>query len=185
VKAAAAMLAAGGTMSLDAVAKMASVTRLTIYNQFGLRRALLEAVFDDLAECGGLHRIPGAMTISDPHAALRQIVAIFCEFWSGAPRALVRLQGAAAGDPEFSASLRARSERRRHLLTVLVERMGEGSLRRPGNLVDVVDTLFALTSLAFFSELTANGRSASAACRLIQDLAMEVVQEALLVNPRD
>jgi len=185
VKAAAATLAAGGTMSLDAVAKRARVTRLTVYNQFGSRRALLEAVFDDLATRGGLHRISGVMANSDAYQALRQIVAIFCDFWSGTPGALVRLQGAAAGDAEFAASLRARNERRRKLLTVLVDRMGEGSPRRPGTVVEVVDTLFALTSFAFFSELTANGRSASAACRLIQGLAMDVVGRALPVERRD
>jgi len=35
--------------SLDAVARKARVTRLTVYNQFGSRRALLEEVFDDIA----------------------------------------------------------------------------------------------------------------------------------------
>src|SRR5262249_7984800 len=182
VKAAATTLATGRTMSLDAVAKKARVTRLTVYNQFGSRRVLLEAVFDDLAARGGLHRIPGAMASPDAYAALQQIVAIFCDFWSGTPGALVRLQGVAAGDAEFAASLRARNERRRQLLTVLVNRMGERSPKRPGMVADVVDTLFALTSFAFFSELTANGRSASAACRLIQSLVMDVVGRAPLVK---
>src|SRR5579872_2046609 len=40
--------------SLDAVARKAHVTRLTVYNQFGSRRRLLEAVFDDHAARGGL-----------------------------------------------------------------------------------------------------------------------------------
>lgn len=176
VKAAAAMLAAKGAMSLDAVARKARVTRLTVYNQFGSRRALLEAVFDDLAARGGLHRIPGAMSGPDPYVALRQIVGIFFEFWSGAPEALVRLQGAAASDAEFAASLRARNERRRHLLTVLIERMDEGKPTRPNKVGEAVDILFALTSFAFYAELTANGRSASAACRLIQNLAIDVVK---------
>jgi hypothetical protein len=35
------------------------------------------------------------------------------------------------------------------------------------------------------SELTANGRSASAACRLIQSLAMDVVRRAPLVKRSD
>src|SRR5262247_3862714 len=77
VKAAATTLATGRTMSLDAVAKKARVTRLTVYNQFGSRRALLEAVFDDLAARGGLHRIQEAMAVTDPHEALRCIIAIF------------------------------------------------------------------------------------------------------------
>src|SRR5215813_6538742 len=82
VKAAATMLAAKGAMSLDAVARKARVTRLTVYNQFGSRRALLEAVFDDLAARGGLHRIPGAMSSDDPEAGLLKIISTFCDFWS-------------------------------------------------------------------------------------------------------
>jgi AcrR family transcriptional regulator len=52
--------------SLDAIAKAADVTRLTVYNQFGSRRGLLEAVFDDIARRGRLHRLNDAMAESDP-----------------------------------------------------------------------------------------------------------------------
>src|SRR5579871_5367050 len=68
--------------SLEAVARAAKVTRLTVYNQFGSRRALLENVFDALAERGGLHQIGLAMAEADPHAGLRRMVDIFCDFWS-------------------------------------------------------------------------------------------------------
>src|SRR3982074_1387008 len=43
--------------SIESVAKQAGVTRLTVYNQFGSRRGLLEAVFDHLAQRGRLQRI--------------------------------------------------------------------------------------------------------------------------------
>jgi len=39
------------------------VTRLTVYNQFGSRRGLLEAVFDNIARQGGLHEIADAMAM--------------------------------------------------------------------------------------------------------------------------
>src|SRR5215467_7120304 len=129
LKAAGAMLAAPGGISLDAVAKRAGVTRLTVYNQFGSRRALLEAVFDDMAERGGLNRIRKAMTRPDPNAALQEIVSIFCEFWSTHRGALWRLHAATATDPEFQESLRARNERRRHLLSVVVDRIIGGAKR--------------------------------------------------------
>src|SRR6185437_8894626 len=69
---------AGGRFSLEAVAQAAGVTRLTVYHQFGSRRALLESAFDMLATRGGLHRIRDAMTDRDPHAGLQHLVAIFC-----------------------------------------------------------------------------------------------------------
>src|SRR4030081_219250 len=73
------------TFSLDAVAKGAGVTRLTVYHQFGSRRGLLEAVFDDIAERGGLTEIADAMAMPDPRAALDRLVEIFCAFWSRDP----------------------------------------------------------------------------------------------------
>ena len=49
--------------SLDVVAKAAGVTRLTVYNQFGSRRGLLEAVFDDIAHQGGLFELAEAPAV--------------------------------------------------------------------------------------------------------------------------
>src|SRR3979490_1852158 len=94
------------TFSLDAVAKAAGVTRLTVYHQFGSRRGLLEPVFDDIAERGGLTEIADAMAMPDPRAALDRLVEIFCAFWSRGPAA-GRLNEAMATDPEFAPGLRA------------------------------------------------------------------------------
>src|SRR5262249_60192298 len=44
--------------SLQAVAEKAGVTRLTVFNRFGSRRALLEAGFDETAGRGGGYRPP-------------------------------------------------------------------------------------------------------------------------------
>jgi AcrR family transcriptional regulator len=179
LKAARAMLAARDGISLDAVAKRAGVTRLTVYNQFGSRRALLEATFDHMAERGGLHRIREAMTNPDPHSALQQIVTIFCDFWSLHREALWHLHAASATDPEFEESLRARNERRRGLLSVLVGRIIKGDRRRPEVTTELVDVLFALTGIAFYWELTARGYQANSACRIIQTLVADVVQRTL------
>src|SRR6195256_1705254 len=107
------------TFSLDAVAKAAGVTRLTVYHQFGSRRGLLEAVFDDIAQRGGLTEIAGAMAMADPRAALDRLVEVFCAFWSRDP-AVGRLHEAMATDPEFAQALLERNERRRKTFTALV-----------------------------------------------------------------
>src|SRR5215831_21218833 len=108
--------------SLEAVAKKAGVTRLTVYNQFGSRRALLEAVFDERAVRGGLHRLVEAMATSDPHDGLLQVTAIFCEFWTFDPGTLGLLHAAGASDPDLAQSVGERNERRRRLLAALVRR---------------------------------------------------------------
>src|SRR5213596_1054922 len=83
--------------SLDGVARAAGVTRLTVYNQFGSRRGLLEAVFDEIAREGGLYGIADAMTMTDPREALDHLVEIFCSFWNRDP-AVGRLHDAMATD---------------------------------------------------------------------------------------
>ena len=179
--------------SLEAVAKAAGVTRLTVYNQFGSRRAVLEAVFDAVAVRGGLHRLIEAMAAPDPHAALARIITIFCEFWSFDPGALGLLHAVGSGNPEFAESVNARNERRRKLLLSVVRRIAEGtpvrhaplrhaplrhaSLRQKAQR-DLVDVLFALTSFTFFAQLATEGRTAEAACRMVQDLAQDAVRRA-------
>ncbi len=58
------------SFSLGAVAKAAGVTRLTVYHQFGSRRGLLEAIFDQIAERGdpAVGRLHEAMA-TDPEFA--------------------------------------------------------------------------------------------------------------------
>jgi len=160
------------SLSLESVAAQAGVTRLTVYNQFGSRRGLLEAVFDDVALRGGLHRLPEAMAEQDPRAALRRLVAIFCEFWYFNRRMLGQIIGAGVADRRLEAAIRARNERRRKLLAVILKRL-EGADRAPPEVFDeVVDVLFVLTSHAVFAGLADKGRSVEAVCRLVQELAI-------------
>lgn len=163
-----------GGFSLEAVAKRAGVTRLTVYHQFGSRRALLEAVFDDLAVSGGLQRIAATMALPDPQAALAQVVLVFCEFFVDGRTVMAPLLAAAASDPELKQGLSERNERRRRVLHVLVERMAV----RADAIDDLVDVLWALTSAPFVIELAAGGRSAQAVAALVQALAADAVQRA-------
>jgi AcrR family transcriptional regulator len=151
--------------SLDAVAKAAGVTRLTVYNQFGSRRGLLEAVFDVIARQGGLTRIEEAMAMPDPRMGLDRLVEIFCHFWNR-DSAIGRLQEAMSADPELARALIERNERRRKTLEVLVARIDRRKASSPARR-DAVDLIFALTSYAMFANLCST-RPADEACRLIQ-----------------
>jgi hypothetical protein len=103
----------------------------------------------------------------------------FCEFWTFDPGALGLLHAAGASDPELALSVGERSERRRRFFTVLVRRMADNGPLRPKAERDLVDTLFALTSFWFFSQLTTARRTATAACRIIEDLATDAVGRVL------
>ena len=171
-------LLTGGTdlpaFSLDAVAREAGVTRLTVYNQFESKRGLVEAVFDDIAERGGLFELRSVLADTDAMSSLRGIVAVFCRFWASHDRALAKLAGMTKLDRDIAASLKQRTERRRGVLTVSVKRL-------PGvrEADDLVDILFALTSFETFEALSVRQRSAAAVEALIWGLVEDSVRSHL------
>jgi AcrR family transcriptional regulator len=164
------------SFSLDAVAKAAGVTRLTVYNQFGSRRGLLEAVFDDIARRGGLTEISDAMAMPDPRAALDRLVEIFCVFWNRDP-AVGRLHEAMATDPEFAQALLERNERRREALNALVRRTA-AKTASPRARRDAVDLIFALTSFAMFAMLSQD-RSLDEVCGLLKSACHDALDRLL------
>ena len=167
-----------GDFSLDAVGKLAKVTRLTVYNQFGTRRALLEAVFDDRAARGGLFRLGEAMGERDPHLALDRLIAIFCDFWSFDQVGLNRLHRMGTSDAEFDESIRERNERRRGAISVFINRMVERGEVNAKAAASTTDLLFVLTSFPTFFELTQNGRTKEEACTLLQTAVRGLIKQA-------
>ncbi len=154
-------------MSMEAVAKAAGVTRLTVYKQFGSRRGLLEAVFDANAERGGLMRFRELIQLPDPRAALFACIDLMCEFWGSHP-GFTKLHSAAGLDPDFAEAIDARNERRRFLFSTLLARMtGDDKAK-----ADATDLLFGATNMPMFriliesrtpSEVAALLKSTSAA----------------------
>lgn len=162
--------------SLEAVAHAAGVTRLTVYNQFGSRRGLLEAIFDEIAREGGLDRIPDAISMDDPRVAFDRLIEIFCEFWSVDP-AIGRLQEAMSTDPEFARALMERNERRRQLFGPLIGRIAAVGVQSQ-ICKDATDLIFVLTSYPAFAMLCRQ-RSARASSRLVSIACNQVVDQLI------
>ena len=163
--------------SLDSVARKAGVTRLTVYNQFGSRRALLEATFDQIALRAGLDRLVETMAEPDPHRSLAVIVERFCAFWNADQHTLLRVNAARAVDPELEEALFERNERRRHLLRAIVNRLVQRGEVKAQSVPDLVDTLHVLTSLSVFADL-GKGRSAGKTRQLIWQMAEDAIGRA-------
>ena len=157
--------------SLEAVAREAGVTRLTVYNAFESKRGLLEAVFDDMARQGGLFELPSLFAEPDTDKALTRLVSVFCRFWASHRKVLPKFSAVAKLDDEIAQSLRQRSERRRQLLTVLT-----GRIALDQDQTDLVDLLFALTSFEMFDALSVRRRSDSAIEALIQELVDDALK---------
>lgn len=169
---AARILLAGGenlpAFSLEAVAREAGVTRLTVYNAFKSKRGLLEAFFDDTASQGGLLELPSVFAEPDAIQALGRVVSVFCRFWASHGKVFPKFMAVARLDDEIAESLVQRSERRRQVLTVLVGRIASGQEQS-----DLVDVLFALTSFEMYYALSVRRRSGKAIEALIQKLVQD------------
>lgn len=140
--------------SLEAVARRADVARMTIYHQFGSKIGLLEALCDSLAATGEMERLASAFHRSDPREGLDEYIRIFGHFWEADRLVTRRLRGLATLDPDFEHVIRARDERRRNGLRVLVQRIvGEQGQTDPDTLEEVVNILFALLSFEYFEAL--------------------------------
>jgi AcrR family transcriptional regulator len=158
--------------TVDAVASKAGVARMTVFNQFGSKRGLLEALFDELAARGLVERLRTAFCRLEPWEALDEFIAAFGGFWSSDRIVIRRIRGLAAIDPDFERGLRARDERRREGLRAIVGRLAE-SYNKPSadKHAEVIDLLHTLTSFETFDNVAGPTRSPDEVVPLVCRLA--------------
>ena len=147
--------------SLDAVARRAGVARMTVYYQFGSRRQLMEALFDSFAEGGELPaHIGAALSQSDPEDVLAGIVAAFARFWDAGRPWIRRVRALGVLDRELGEALEARNARRRQVVRVLLDRLGQRHGRQaPSERTEIEEVLYTLTSFETFDTLAGPQRS--------------------------
>jgi AcrR family transcriptional regulator len=146
--------------SIDAVARQADVARMTVYHQFGSKVGLLEALCDSLAASGGMEQLASAFRRPQPLDALDEYISVFGRFWESDRLVTRRLRGLAALDSDFEQVIRARDERRRAGLRVIVGRLVEQQGQpTPAVLDQVVDVLYTLTSFETFDMLAGPTRT--------------------------
>lgn len=153
------------TFTVDSVAAAADVSRMTVYNQFGSKRGLVEALSDDLAIRGGVGRLPDAFRAGETTAGLETLVEVFTGLWARERILVRRLRALALLDPDLARS--NRDERRRRAIGVLVRRLGvETGRPAPADQQAAIDLLLALTSFETYENL-AHDRSAEAVARIL------------------
>src|SRR6266699_6623865 len=146
--------------SIDAVARQADVARMTVYYQFGSKIGLLEALSDSLAAHGGMEQLAKAFRQPDPLDALDEYITVFSRFWQSDRLVTRRLRALSALDPDFEQVVRARDERRREGLRVIVRRLVDKYGRPTPKAVDeMVNILFTLLSFECFDTLAGPTRS--------------------------
>lgn len=146
-------------LAMEAIARRADVSRLTIYYQFDSRTGLLEALYDHLANRGNMRRMPEVFHEPDPYVALDKFVRIFVGFWASDPVAIRRLRAMAALDPEIGSGIHDRDARRGHIAGVLLKRMvatGKKTFTKE-QLSSTADVLSMLAGFATYDALARAG----------------------------
>lgn len=152
---------AGANPALGAVARRAGVSRITVYNRFGSKAGLIEALRLELSprpasSAGG--------PPDDPREQLRARIASACSAWAGDPDLHRQLQ--APGAPVESPVDRA-----------LAERLAAGDQLRAGcSIREAEDAIGLLTSFPAFDRLHRGGRRPAA---MVADILMRLAQGVL------
>jgi AcrR family transcriptional regulator len=150
-------------LSLEAIARKADVSRLTIYYQFGSRPGLLEALYDHLAKGGGMYEMRAVFQETDPTKMLEKMVQRFIAFWSSDPVVMRRLRSMSGLDPEIGAGVRARDARRPR------------AKRAEKKLKLSADVLCMLTSFETYDALARAGHSEGQIARTAIELAKSAI----------
>jgi AcrR family transcriptional regulator len=134
----------GPGTSMGKVAELAGVSRITVYNQFGSKARLLEALSADLRPSS---RGAPAEIAADPAVDLRRRIENSCGAWAADPVLYRRLLGH-RGDAEQSEADHA-----------LAERLATHDRLRPGcSIREAEDVIGILTSFPVFDRLHKGGR---------------------------
>lgn len=163
--------------SMDAVARKAGVIRATLYYQFQSKSGLLEQLYDYIARRGNIQELANVFRYgNDPLQHLHQFIRFFVNFWESDRNLTRRLHGLGAIDSEIGEGLRARNERRKNGLTVILEHYEHSyRLLTPVQKPIVIDTLHMLTSFETFDALAVQGRSLEEIVGVIIKLAHHAI----------
>ncbi|WP_020472661.1 TetR/AcrR family transcriptional regulator [Zavarzinella formosa] len=163
--------------TVDAVASQAGVARMTVYNQFGSKTGLLEALFDDLAARGLIDRLRAAFGQPEPRDALTELIGAFGNFWETDRLVIRRIRGLSLIDADISQTVRVREEYRREGFRTVVGRITEKHGKPlPEAVGEVVNVLHTLTSFETFDHLAGETRSPLAVVPLVCRLALAALE---------
>ena len=152
------LVAAGKAPSVGSIARRAGVSRITVYNRFGSRAALLQSLVGPDA--------PAAPGDAPPREQLQTLLFNSCARWAAQP-ALFRHLPEPAGDGS--------AERR------LAERLAESDDLRPGcSIKEAEDVIRALSSFAVFDRLHHDGRRPPSA---VAEILLRLAGAVLAYHP--
>jgi AcrR family transcriptional regulator len=138
--------------TVEQIAKRAGVARATVYQHFGTRLGLVDALCETFDATPALQALRKSVDIEDLEASMDDWITNVVKFWSGEERILQQLYGVAAIDEAARALVGRQTEDRRGELKRLIARLKDGDRLR-GSDRDALAHLMMLTSFETFEEL--------------------------------
>jgi AcrR family transcriptional regulator len=139
------------TATMDELAAAAGVSRATVFNRFGSKLGVLQALFARAMEGPQMDAIREALEIEDPVAALEAAIAASCAIWDREGYIHEQLQAIVVLEPDASVLIDEQKQEQRTALLALARRLSKAGRLRPGlGEARAAATLHTLTSLETF-----------------------------------
>jgi AcrR family transcriptional regulator len=137
--------------TMDELAVAAGVSRATVFNRFGSKLGVLEALFTRGMEGPEMAAIQEALALEDPVAALDAVVGAGCAIWEACGFVVQQLQAIAVLEPDAAALVDQQRDEQRADLQGVTRRLANAGRLRPGlSQARATATLHMLTSLESF-----------------------------------
>jgi AcrR family transcriptional regulator len=137
--------------TMDELAAAAGVSRATVFNRFGSKLGVLEALFTRGMEGPEMTAIQDALALEDPVGALEAAVKASCTIWDVYWDVHLHLQSVAVLEPGAAELVDRQREEQRAGIQELMKRLAKADKLRPGlSQARATATLHMLTSLESF-----------------------------------
>ena len=124
-----------------------------------------------------MEQLANAFRQKDPLEALEEYIRVFSRFWQSDRLVTRRLRALSTLDPDFEQVVKARDERRREGLRVIVLRFVEKYGKpAPETIDETVNILFTLLSFETFDTLAGPTRSIEEVLPVVQRLARATIE---------
>ena len=164
---------------MEALAEEAGVSRATVFNRFGSKLGVLEALVERCFTGPEMRAINAALELEDPVAALEAMIEPTCALWEARGFIVEQLYAIVVLEPGAAALIDEIEADQRSGLQALTRRLARAGRLRPGlGQARATATLHMLTSLESFLRLRrAYGLSLRQTRGTIAELALTLLHD--------